>query len=437
MKAEIFGWNLTSGELKIVGAVLDPEVLRLSICAMTRYGKTRAVAIACLLLVLQKKVKIAFIAPTLNQTNIMRNYVAEHISETPALLAALDDSSRSDAAFLKKELSRRRLTFKNGSEIITLTAHGTGEQLMGYGADIVILDEVCQIEQEVYTSRISRMLGDNPNSKLVELMNPWHRHNFAYQHWISPEFKKIHINWKQALKEGRVTETFLEEQRSELSKYEFTVLYESEFAEESEDTLIRWDWIQAALTRQITFLAKPKTVWGLDVAEQGIDLTILSSAETDGIRYKVTSQQHLMERETMPTANHAAAIIPKTDSVNVDSIGVGAGVHSRMTELGCNAVSVRVSMSPTSEADRYLNQKSQRYWHLRNLFEQGYISIPNIPKLISQLSQIRYEFTSVGKIRIIDPEGKSPDHADSLMLTLLDASIPLGGGSVPQVLGTY
>jgi hypothetical protein len=34
---------------------------------------------------------------------------------------------------------------------------------------------------------------------------------------------------------------------------------------------------------------------------------------------------------------------------------------------------------------------------------------------------MRYEFTSAGKIRIVDPEGKSPDYADSLMLTLLDS----------------
>jgi hypothetical protein len=52
------------------------------------------------------------------------------------------------------------------------------------------------------------------------------------------------------------------------------------------------------------------------------------------------------------------------------------------------------------------------------LFEQDLISIPNDSKLISQLSQMRYQFTSAGKIQIIDPENKSPDYADSLMLTI-------------------
>jgi len=78
-------------------------------------------------------------------------------------------------------------------------------------------------------------------------------------------------------------------------------------------------------------------------------------------------------------------------------------------------------MSPTSEEDQHLNEKSQRFWKLRSIFEQDLIGIPNNPHLISQLSQMRYEFTSAGKIRIVDPEGKSPDFADSLMLTLLDS----------------
>ena len=34
---------------------------------------------------------------------------------------------------------------------------------------------------------------------------------------------------------------------------------------------------------------------------------------------------------------------------------------------------------------------------------------------------MHYEFTAAGKIPIVDPEGKSPDYADSLMLTLLDS----------------
>jgi hypothetical protein len=205
-----------------------------------------------------------------------------------------------------------------------------------------------------------------------------------------------------------------------LSDYEWTVLYESKWSSESEDTLIRYDWIQRATKTQLKFTTSTQIVWGLDVAEQGSDLTILTRAETDNIQYAIKEQQHLTERETMATANHVNVIVPLTERLNIDSIGVGAGVYSRLTELKHKTFSVRVGEAPvdTFNSKRFMNLKSQRWWHLRQLFEKDLISIPNNPKLISQLSQMRYEFTTLSKIKIKDPEGKSPDYADSLMLTI-------------------
>ena len=115
-----------------------------------------------------------------------------------------------------------------------------------------------------------------------------------------------------------------------------------------------------------------------------------------------------------------STIVPKTEFINVDSIGVGAGVYSQLKTLGYKVNSIRVGEAPISNYDskRYLNLKSQRWWKLRELFEKDLIAIPNNPKLISQLSQMRYEFTPISKIKIKDPEGKSPDYADSLMLTI-------------------
>jgi hypothetical protein len=425
------GYELSPGQVRIVGSVLDPTVKRLIISCMTRYGKTRVVAIALLLYVLNSSnKKILIIAPTLDQTNIIRNYIAEMIADNQTLCNLVDHATHSGPESLKSEMSKKRITFKNGCEIITLTAHGEeggkdpGKQLMGFGGDIICLDEACLILDEVYTSRISRMLGDSPDSKLITIVNPWNMLNFAYKQWQNPNFKRIHINHTQALSEGRVTESFLKEQKDTLSQYEWDVLYESKFSVEGEDTLIRYDWIERATKKQLLFTGSTQKIHGLDVAEQGIDRTILTHAETDSIHYQINSQKWIRQHETMATANEVSVLVPKTEALNIDSIGVGAGVYSRLSELGYNVHSVRVSMAPQNEADRYLNQKSERWWHVRTLFEQDLISIPNDATLISQLSQMRYQFTSAGKIQIVDPDGKSPDYADSLMLTLLNKYVP-------------
>ena len=429
-------YDLSYGQQQIVGAVLDPTVKRLIISCMTRYGKTRVVAIGLLLYILNStNKKVLIIAPTTDQTNIIRNYMAEMIAENPTLCNLVDHTAHSGPEHLKSEMSKKRLTFKNGCEVITLTAHGNENEedpapnLMGFGGDVIVLDEADLILRKVYTSRISRMLGDSPDSKLITIVNPWNPINFAHEQWQNPLFKKIHIGWRQALAEKRTTQAYLDEQKALLSDFEWTVLYESNWSTESEDTLIRYDWIQRATKKQIQFTSNPQTVWGLDVAEQGADLTILTRAETDSIQYVIREQQRIMERETIPTANHVSIIVPKTELLSVDSIGVGAGVYSQLKELKHKVLSIRVGESPLAcqDSKRFMNLKSQRWWHVRELFEKDMISIPNNPQLISQLSQMRYEFTTLSKIKIIDPEGKSPDYADSLMLTLL------GNGSTANI----
>jgi hypothetical protein len=325
-------------------------------------------------------------------------------------------------------MSKKRLTFKNGWEIITLTAYaGENEDdpapnLMGFGGDIIVLDEADLIRRKVYTSRISRMLGDTPDAKLITIVNPWDITNFAHEQWINPSFKTINIDWQQALTEGRTTQTYLDEQKAMLSDYEWTVLYESKWSNESEDTLIRYDWIKRATQKQIVFARETQHTHGLDVAEQGSDLTIKTSAETDFIQYKVYKQTRIQARETIPCANEVSQLTPKTENINVDSIGVGAGVYSQLKTLGhkVSRVSVGEAPIPSADSNRYLNLKAQRWWALRTLFEQDNISIPNDPTLISQLSKMKYEFTAASKIKIKDPEGKSPDYADSLMLTPLE-----------------
>ena len=439
-QAEIFGYTFKQRQLNIIVSVLHPEVTRLFISAYTQYGKTRAVAVGVLLdIINSQNKKYAFIAPTIKQTNIIRNYVAEIISNTPSLCALVDDPYHRGPERLKREMSKERVTFKNGCEILTLSAHGEeggkdpGAQLMGFGADVIILDEACLILDEIYRKRIKRMLTSNPNAKLIMLVNPWKTNHFAYRAWNSPRFKKIHIPWQQGVAEGRVTREFIEEVREELTPLEFLVLYESEFPTDVEDALVRWSWIEAAQNRQIEWRTQPRLIHGVDVAERGVDRTILTDAYTDGVHYQVLRQTWIREQETVPCAKKIASLINPSEPIQVDSIGVGAGVYSYLKEQGYKVISVRVSEKPTTpEAQRrFVNQKAQRWWMLRELFEHGRISIPRDYKLAGQLQAMRYEIRN-GKIHIIDPEGKSPDEADSLMLMLQD-----GGVRKPKVGNAY
>ena len=422
MKTEIFGYELTEGQVEIVSKLINPRFKRLIISAMTRYGKSRMAAIGTLLYILRNENKnIALIAPTHDQTSILRNYIAEIIAEYPVLGELVDAPTEADITRLKKEASKRRVTFKNGCELRTLTAHGSGKSLMGFGADLIILDEVCLIDDDVFKSRISRMLGDDPeNSKLVELLNPWHRENFAYQHWQSDNFEKIHIDWRQAMDEGRTTQSWVDEQREMLSNYHFTVLYESHFPEQSEDGLFQYSWIQDAKHTPIE-IKDPEHIWSLDVAEGGEDYNVLTFTEQKDNEVIIKEQKAWDEADTMKTVKKVKSeynkAVEKPDAIRVDGIGIGKGVCDRLKEMGLPALEIKVSKK-ANKKEEFRNLKAEAYWQMRDAFEKGNVYLQgDLKDFENEVMQITTDRTAGGRLKIIDPS-KSPDYADSAMLAV-------------------
>ena len=253
------------------------------------------------------------------------------------------------------------------------------------------------------------------------------------------------------MKEWRISQGFLAEQRETLSDREFQVLYKAEFPETSEDALINWEWIQKA---QEAPKEAPKEapggeiiIAGCDIAEQGNDLTVVTvvAQNKENKTYRVLNISSWGKTDLMPTVAKITPILKqyKVELVRVDATGVGSGVYSRLDELlreGIVTAKVEAhkgGLSPHNDAAkiRFLNQKAESYWHLRSLFEAGKINIPVHRVLISELSKMKWELTSAEKIRIRDPgdkegdtaENKSPDFADSL-------NIAVWGGGVPALM---
>jgi hypothetical protein len=435
----MFNIQLTDKQVEIVDLIAFGEHKRVVISCMTRYGKSFSVAIGvCLWILINEKKKIAIVAPTNEKTTIVRNYIASIVVRSQLMLNLLD-IDRKGSTRIQKEVSKRRMTWKNGVEMRTLSAEGKGEQLMGFGADLLILDESCDIEYEVFRSKVSRMLGDSPNSRIIEIGNPLHRDNHMWEHWTDPNWFKIHIGWEIALNEGRITIEFLNEQRSQLTDREFQILYKAEFPETSEDALIDWKWIEHAYKTPMEI--EGTIIMGADIAEQGNDWTVVTIAIKDNLnRYKVIDVQSWGKTDLMPTVGKIMPLINKykPKRINIDATGVGSGVYSRLEELKAEGRldatinAFKGGMSPDQEEnkERFLNIKAESYWHTRKLFEENKISIPQNRELISQLSKMKWELTSSEKIRIRDPgtkegdtsEEKSPDFSDSLNICLWEGS---------------
>ena len=308
------------------------------------------------------------------------------------------------------------------------------------------------------------MLGDNPeNAVEIELYNPWDTDNKAYDHTLDLAWEVIHIGWEQAVKEGRTTKKFVMQQKKDLLPLEFTVLYESLFPEQSEDSIFSLDWIKEAEQRKYNFqaildnlleqyrdikknqmnmsegeyyvkanaireeLKKFRKVVACDPAEKGLDETVMVWGIEFENKYQVVGTWSEAKSEPMRVVGKMVDIAetfiePELKGfLHIDRIGIGSGPLSRLKEIikNKNMKNIRVLGCHYGEkamkADIFQNKKAENWFSLASIMQEGLIDIPEAHKLRTQLISEKWERTSSNKKRVIDPENKSPDWGDALV----------------------
>ena len=414
--------GITNTQAYIVRLIGFSEVRRINLSAFTRYGKTQMVAIGVAIYILiNENKKIIFMGPTDDQASIIKNYMSSLLLDCPILLEIADIQLTDKINRLKAEASQRRMTFKNLCEYRVVTAHGKGFSAMGFGGDLVIMDEAAMVSRESY-AKIMRMLGDDAaNAIFIEMFNPWDRNTKAYEHSISDRYLRIEIDYRIGLKEKRITKDFVEEMREDMSPMEFTVLYESKFPEETDDQLIKGKDIDNALRAIPANLPENDVlkILGVDLARYGTDKTVLTYIKLySGSLAIIQEIRDYFHQDTMKTTGQ----IVNWDNqehfhkIIVDDTGLGGGVVDRLIEQDQTAnktIPFIAGKSPSEEVDkkRFLNFKAMYYNNLRRFFESGNILLIDNLDLINELAQIKQEYHSTGRMQIIKAEKgeKSPD----------------------------
>lgn len=194
-----------------------------------------------------------------------------------------------------------------------------------------------------------------------------------------------------------------------------------------EDTLIPYQWVEAAVVRHeedlITITENDPVLCGMDPAAGGDNAIHLSRTgrRVDFIRRSNT-------KDTMVLTSQFAGWLTddEYDAGFIDNIGIGAGVYDRLREMRYkNIFAVDVRKTPESEmdAEKFPSTRDMLWWRMRKAFEEGNIAIPRNNSLMSQLSDIKYETSGKGVIKIetkkqLKKRGlASPDEADALMMT--------------------
>jgi hypothetical protein len=122
-------------------------------------------------------------------------------------------------------------------------------------------------------------------------------------------------------------------------------------------------------------------------------------------------------RDTIPETSE------EVDRFVVDAVGIGAGVHSKLKELGFDPVKFKAGEKPVDEEDRFQNKKARNFFKLRDVLQENDLQIcDNFQhgrgnKLVHELTHIKTERRARDKVKIVDPDSGSPDFADSLMMS--------------------
>lgn len=235
----------------------------------------------------------------------------------------------------------------------------------------------------------------------------------------------------------------------------------AEFAVESEEQLVRIEWVRRANELHRTgalerYTSGQPLLFSLDVARFGSDHSALCIMQGPVVRgftvwHGLDTQQsvHRLMTEVDERAGLAARLrisaarrpgFGKLPSLVIDAGGgLGAGPvdvlkrHPAIVELGI-VVEEFNGGSKAKDSSRFINKRAERYWHLRKRLEAGTLTLPENARLSDELVSTKWGRNERGLIKIEPKEelrarlGRSPDLADALSMAVgPEARYTVGG----------
>jgi len=460
---KLFNVELTPVQAEMVEAIAFEQDRRIIFNTYTQFGKTMVVGIGLAFLILRyndRELHIGSLGPTFGDAEGPRKEMLEKGLNCELFADMIDTSRGNDPEDLKTSASKDLLTFNDGDikfEVMSASSgsSGKGEGLMGEGVDILVMDESNRIPHTVWMDSADRLLNEY-DATLVEMGNPKHQNNQFFEHWQNSKFRKFHVGEKKlheysdayvpdnlttasGIEEGRHQEKFFDEKAENVGGRDtvrFSWKYKSVFPDQVEGGLISKAWIREAQDKQFD-LENPEVKYSIDVADEGDDLIVLTRLEYEDGKYRLTDQwSKKHSNDTRRTAEWANNLVKEKGDKGgvkhfiVDYTGIGAGVWSSLKDLGYNTVKFKAGENPTAEGDKYLNKKARNYFKIRDILQDGDLELvsgfenrdKSMPenKLVYQLGHMKREPARRDKDKVLDPDDKSPDFSDSLMMAVYE-----------------
>lgn len=329
-----------------------------------------------------------------------------------------------------------------------------------------VVTEASGISEVTYNAIEGNLQG---NSRLLIVFNPNIPTGYAARAMKSERFKKFRLNSlnaenvvaKKTIIQGQVDYNWVKDKVdtwcSPITEYDFNegegdfkfengiyrpndlfrVKVLGMFPKVSEDVLIPYEWIELANKRwreyqEEGFEPVKSLRLGVDVAGMGRDSSVLCYRYGNYVP-RIVEHQSGGKADHMHVVGLIAKDLKRTDAkAFIDTIGEGAGVYSRLKELGFNsAYSCKFSSGTKNLKDitgqySFANLRAYCYWALRdwlNPKNNFHPALPPCEKLMEEATETKWKFLSSGAIMIEPKEDikkrikRSPDTMDSLANT--------------------
>ncbi|AQW83003.1 terminase large subunit domain-containing protein [Campylobacter pinnipediorum] len=309
------------------------------------------------------------------------------------------------------------------------------ENIEGFGYDIVILNEAGIILKNAYLwdNAIRPMLLDYPDSRAFIGGVPKGKNKFFE---LAQKGMRNEKDWKNyqisSYKNPMLRPDEIDELIAELGGADSDVVKQEiygEFLDSTTNKLFSLSMIENAFLKPMRFEPNTIEVWGLDVARDGDDESVLCKRDGECVKefksYHITSTTELA-REILREYEMSEK---KPEVIFIDTVGVGAGTYDRLVEYGLRGIcrEAKASYKATDEK-RYANKRAEMYFRLKDKIPLLAIT-PN-EKIKRQLQMIEFLYDTKERYLLAPKDaikkefGVSPDYADSLALTYFDNVYP-------------
>jgi phage terminase large subunit len=297
------------------------------------------------------------------------------------------------------------------------------------GIDVCWIEEAHNLTQEQWD--ILEPTIRKEGSEFWIIFNPRLRTDFVYKNFVintpaSCITRKINFDENPFLSQTMLD---LIEAKKKEDYEDYRHIYLGEPRAEEYNSLFSYEMIDNAMTNDpnVEVDRSGVFVYALDVARYGSDNSALSKRKGYHT-YELSTRQGISTMELASwVAYQAKQESRMPDAIIVDTIGVGAGVADRLTQMGFPVIEGNGSMKADNE--EYLNKRTEMYFNLKNFLARGG-RLPKDDELLEELVSITYAFTESGKVKLASKDsikadlGRSPDKADTIAMQLFTEIVP-------------